>query len=414
MKISSKYFPRWFYLGLLTNLTAWATSWLNIKPFSVYTFFFIWLGFILIIDGLNYRQNGSSMISRNFKGLLFLFAISTTFWWFFEFAVFITKNWYYISNVTIPISVEQILSGLFFSTVMPAVFEMAELLKTFNLFIIKQLLVRLPRQTPVMFLIMGIAAIFLPLIRPDLFFPLLWVSLFLILDPINYWRGYDSLSGDILENNWQRLLYFGIATLICGFFWEMWNYHASIKWFYEIPYVGSLKIFEMPLLGYLGYIPFGFEIFAVYCFVRGIFGFPKRELSNLTTKEYNYSYVKWAIVSATLLIAATTIISGLIITNNWANLMAKPVVDYIPTITNSELVLNYTGIIKHCQYSFVPGYCLETKDNQHYLLVNNNGETINTNTGEVIIISDTIIKNKIGVDELIANKINYLNRQSSD
>jgi len=35
--------------------------------------------------------------------------------------------------------------------------------------------------------------------------------------------------------------------------------------------VNFLHIFEMPLLGYLGYIPFSLELFSIYNFVTGLF-----------------------------------------------------------------------------------------------------------------------------------------------
>ena len=57
------------------------------------------------------------------------------------------------------------------------------------------------------------------------------------------------------------------AALICGFFWEFWNYWAVPKWTYTVPYVGFFKIFEMPLLGYLGYLPFGLELYAFVIFM---------------------------------------------------------------------------------------------------------------------------------------------------
>jgi hypothetical protein len=34
-----------------------------------------------------------------------------------------------------------------------------------------------------------------------------------------------------------------------------------------VPHVGSWKFFEMPVLGYLGYIPFTMELYAIYNFV---------------------------------------------------------------------------------------------------------------------------------------------------
>jgi uncharacterized membrane protein len=52
------------------------------------------------------------------------------------------------------------------------------------------------------------------------------------------------------------------AGAICGLLWEFWNYWALTKWIYTVPYVGWLKIFEMPLLGF-----FGFPPFAVACYV---------------------------------------------------------------------------------------------------------------------------------------------------
>ena len=51
---------------------------------------------------------------------------------------------------------------------------------------------------------------------------------------------------------------------MCGFFWEMWNYYAYPKWTYQVPFVDFLHIFEMPLLGFLGYLPFSMELFDLY------------------------------------------------------------------------------------------------------------------------------------------------------
>jgi hypothetical protein len=43
----------------------------------------------------------------------------------------------------------------------------------------------------------------------------------------------------------------------------MWNYKSLSHWEYAIPFVNQFKIFEMPLLGYAGYLPFGLECMAV-------------------------------------------------------------------------------------------------------------------------------------------------------
>ena len=59
------------------------------------------------------------------------------------------------------------------------------------------------------------------------------------------------------RGDWQQVVAFGIGAMICGWFWEMWNFWAIPKWYYTIPYVDFAHVFEMPVLGYLGYFPFG-------------------------------------------------------------------------------------------------------------------------------------------------------------
>jgi hypothetical protein len=57
--------------------------------------------------------------------------------------------------------------------------------------------------------------------------------------------------------------------LLCGFWWELWNANSLVHWEYSIPYVHALKIFEMPILGYSGYLPFGLTCLAITEFALG-------------------------------------------------------------------------------------------------------------------------------------------------
>ena len=50
--------------------------------------------------------------------------------------------------------------------------------------------------------------------------------------------------------------------------WEFWNYWARAKWHYTVPIMENLKIFEMPVPGYLGFPAFALECFTMYVFVR--------------------------------------------------------------------------------------------------------------------------------------------------
>ena len=47
-------------------------------------------------------------------------------------------------------------------------------------------------------------------------------------------------------------------------------------WYYEIPYVDAVHLFsEMPILGYLGYLPFGFLAWVCWLIVANIYRLPR-------------------------------------------------------------------------------------------------------------------------------------------
>ena len=49
--------------------------------------------------------------------------------------------------------------------------------------------------------------------------------------------------------------------------WETWNYYSMAKWIYAVPYVHRFQVWEMPLLGFGGYLPFGMECAAVAAWI---------------------------------------------------------------------------------------------------------------------------------------------------
>ena len=55
--------------------------------------------------------------------------------------------------------------------------------------------------------------------------------------------------------------------MICGFVWETWNYYSYAKWIYNVPWVERWKVWEMPVLGFAGYLPSGMECAAVAAWV---------------------------------------------------------------------------------------------------------------------------------------------------
>jgi hypothetical protein len=115
-----------------------------------------------------------------------------------------------------------------------------------------------------------LGAIFLiaPLIVPQTIarylFILVWVGFVLLLDPINYRSGLPSLLGDFEKQLRSRFYSLLAAGFVCGWFWEFWNYWAAAKWYYIFPMFQQFKIFEMPIPGYLGFLPFALECFVMY------------------------------------------------------------------------------------------------------------------------------------------------------
>ena len=59
--------------------------------------------------------------------------------------------------------------------------------------------------------------------------------------------------------------------------WEFWNNWAAAKWNYIFPMFQRWKIFEMPAPGYLGFLPFALECFAMYVTAAWLLGWQTRK-----------------------------------------------------------------------------------------------------------------------------------------
>src|SRR3990167_10194490 len=157
--------PYWFYLGIFMNFFGWAISWLAITPFSYYTFIFIWGGFILLLDGINYKIKGSSLLTRNKKAFIFLFLLSTVFWWYFEIVVLATKNWYYIGTKGFSLFEHQVLGSLYFSTIIPATFEVVELIVNLDIFKGKVSFIKFPKNIHYLYFILAAFSFIAPILK---------------------------------------------------------------------------------------------------------------------------------------------------------------------------------------------------------------------------------------------------------
>ncbi|HEX5400336.1 MAG TPA: hypothetical protein VFY06_14915, partial [Verrucomicrobiae bacterium] len=119
-------------IGLLLLAVCWPLNWTLPGVRTSYLFFPLWLGYILTVDALVAWRAGTSLWTRSRKGFVLLFFLSVPAWWLFEFINDRTGNWEYLGAGPFTPLEYYALCTLSFSTVMPAVFETAELVRTFR------------------------------------------------------------------------------------------------------------------------------------------------------------------------------------------------------------------------------------------------------------------------------------------
>jgi hypothetical protein len=264
--------------GLLLVAVCWPLNWTLPGQRTAYLFFPLWLGYILVVDALVYRRSGSSLWSRSRRGFALLFVLSAPAWWLFEIINSRTANWEYLGAAGFTPLEYNLLCTLCFSTVMPAVFETAELVRTFRCVNSLRPCAHIPDSQRVNLLmwLAGVVMLVLTLLWPRFFYPFVWISLVFILEPMNRWLGRPHLLRWLKDGDWRPVVSLSLGALICGFFWEMWNEWSWPQWNYHTPGVNVLHVFKMPLPGYGGYVPFALELFALKNFIWP--GRPKLQL----------------------------------------------------------------------------------------------------------------------------------------
>ena len=236
----------------------------QVEPVASHFYLFAWYGLIVTCDQWVRRLEGRSLISRCGPGFGLLMLWSATAWFFFEFVNFRLENWYYVL-VTDRGWVRAAGVFLAFATVFPGIFFIAHLLAC----------TRFPRSirgpalamTPLrleLLQVAGAACLLLAFWFPRYCFPLVWVFAIAAVAPVNYRRGIDSLLRQLESGEYAPTLRMLLAGLIAGGFWELFNFWSRARWIYTVPFFEELKLFEMPLAGFLGFPPFAVECACLY------------------------------------------------------------------------------------------------------------------------------------------------------
>jgi hypothetical protein len=205
---------------------------------------------------------------------LALFAASAVCWWSFEWLNRFVRNWHYLNVQDFGPFAYALHASMCFCTVLPAVAAVAGWIGShpgWNARVATgpawTWLAR--RGGAIALLAFGIGSLIGTGAWPTWFYPALWVSPLALLLALPVLLGQRGLAHEVAVGDWRRAATWMFAALICGFFWELWNWHSLAKWVYTVPGVERWHIFEMPLLGYAGYLPFGLECLIVTEAVMG-------------------------------------------------------------------------------------------------------------------------------------------------
>jgi hypothetical protein len=271
-------FPVYAWLGIFALALAEWMLFRGIEPVATYFTPIAWSAYILIADGAVLAITARSRLHDAPITVARMALLSIPLWLIFEAYNLRLANWAYVG---VPREWAAALAGYgwAFATITPAIFETSDL--------VQALLPPLPAeawkisraaQNVIMFC--GAACLIVPLVIPRhvaaRLFALVWIGFLLLLDPLNCRLQLPSFIGDLSEGFRRRLYGFILSGWICGWLWEFWNNWAGAKWHYTFPMFQQWKIFEMPAPGFLGFLPFALECFAMYVTAAWLVGWVKR------------------------------------------------------------------------------------------------------------------------------------------
>ena len=188
-------------------------------------------------------------------------AASVLFWDLFELLNLRLHDWWYVGVPRTRLG-GAAFSAICYATVLPAV-RLAFALASPRVDAGVRVAPAAPRATRPLFTLFA-ASLALVLVLPRVAFPLAWLLLWFLFEaellrrhdstarlssPLQAWRAGDRSVA------WR----FVAIALPFGLSWEALNYGCERGWVYTVPHFESGKLFEMPLPGYLGYLPFLLE-----------------------------------------------------------------------------------------------------------------------------------------------------------
>jgi hypothetical protein len=259
-------------LGIAVSVFALATLGLAllVEPVPSWYYHLAWWSYIVAVDDLNRRGGGRSLLRDRRRRLLRLAGVSVAWWTLFEVLNLRLGNWYYVMDD--PRRAVRWLGGaVAFATVLPGIavtLACVERRGWLRAVAVPPLAWSAGRDRACA--VLGALSLALLLWQPRYFFPLAWAWTVLLIEPWNRRHARRSYLRDLVRGEAGPLCQALLAGLICGLLWETWNYWARTKWIYTVPFLERLKLFEMPLLGFLGFPPFAVACLGLIRFLQAV------------------------------------------------------------------------------------------------------------------------------------------------
>ncbi len=219
-----------------------------------YTYPMVWWGLLPIVDAFNYRRRGLSLWrgrARHF--LLITIPVSVLFWLLFEAFNLAAPQWRYKGGID-NLHAEVLFGFIAFATVIPIMVESYWLAS--GPFCLPESFAAVFRRWRGAAIVIGVMFGAVPFFNRLFWFNQgMWLAPGLVLLPF--------AKSPPCSRTSRFVIALAASGLVAGFSWEMLNYWARTHWEYLI-LPAAPHLFQMPLLGYTGFIPFALTSMIVY------------------------------------------------------------------------------------------------------------------------------------------------------
>ena len=225
-----------------------------IPPLTDYAYAILWWGLLAIADAWNENRRGLSMWrGHRVHFLAITLPVSVLFWLLFEVLNLAAPQWRYRGGIE-NIYAQSLFGFVAFATVIPIMVESYWIAG--GEFCLPDRFAAFFHKWRLASILLGIVLASIPFFNHVFWFNQgIWLAPAFVLLPFTSAERCPSARGFAAT--------LAISGLLAGFFWELLNYWSRTHWEYLI-LPSAPHLFQMPLPGYIGFIPFALTALVVY------------------------------------------------------------------------------------------------------------------------------------------------------